>query len=68
MAKVKVTMENGGVYTIELYPEFAPATVAFLVIIAPIAEAANNASIISSSLNPYSLPIVTIAPGNIPQQ
>ena len=26
--KVKVTMENGGEYTIELYPEFAPATVA----------------------------------------
>ena len=24
--KVKVTMENGGEYTIELYPEFAPAT------------------------------------------
>ena len=26
--KVKVTMENGGEYTIELYPEFAPATAA----------------------------------------
>lgn len=26
--KVKVTMENGGEYTIELYPEYAPATVA----------------------------------------
>ncbi len=26
--KVLVTMENGGQYTIELYPEFAPATVA----------------------------------------
>ena len=28
MSKVKVTMENGGVFTIELYPEYAPATVA----------------------------------------
>ncbi len=27
MSKVKVTMENGGEYTIELYPEFAPETV-----------------------------------------
>lgn len=26
--KVKVEMENGGEYTLELYPEFAPATVA----------------------------------------
>ncbi|MFI3141071.1 MAG: peptidylprolyl isomerase [Clostridia bacterium] len=25
--QVKVTMQNGGEYTIELYPEFAPATV-----------------------------------------
>ncbi len=25
--QVKVTMQNGGQYTIELYPEFAPATV-----------------------------------------
>lgn len=28
MSKVKVTMENHGEFTIELYPEFAPATVA----------------------------------------
>ena len=28
MSKVKVTMENGGVFIIELYPEYAPATVA----------------------------------------
>ncbi len=28
MSKVKVTMENGGEFTIELYPEYAPATVA----------------------------------------
>ena len=28
MSKVKVTMENGGVFTIELYPEYAPSTVA----------------------------------------
>ena len=27
MSKVKVTMENHGEFTIELYPEFAPATV-----------------------------------------
>lgn len=26
--QIKVEMENGGVYTIELYPEFAPETVA----------------------------------------
>ena len=30
MSKVKVTMENHGEFTIELYPEFAPATVANL--------------------------------------
>ena len=42
-------------------------TVAFLVIIAPIADAVNNASIIVSSSISYSLPIVTIAPGSIPQ-
>ncbi len=28
MSKVKVTMEKGGEYTIELYPEYAPETVA----------------------------------------
>ncbi len=28
MSKVKVTMENHGEFTIELYPEYAPATVA----------------------------------------
>ena len=28
MSKVKVTMENHGEFTIELYPEFAPKTVA----------------------------------------
>lgn len=28
MSKVKVTMENHGEFTIELYPKFAPATVA----------------------------------------
>lgn len=27
MSKVKVTMEHGGVFTIELYPEYAPKTV-----------------------------------------